>query len=812
MANTIIHKRSSVAGKIPATTDLEYGELAINTSDAKVFLKDASNNIKAINSWAGIHDKPTGLTDAATAATPSTLVLRDSFGNFSASTITADLTGNVTGNAGTATKLETSRLIAGKTFDGSQDVTLSTLTRGTYLTGSNFNGSAATTWAVDATSANTASKVVARDASGNFSAGTITANLSGNVTGSASNNVLKSGDTMTGFLTLHANPTNALHAATKQYVDNLEQGLKAKPAAKAATSANISATYNNGSAGTGATLTIAPTATLSIGGVSTWALQDGVLVKDQTNAAQNGRYYVSQIGSASVAWVLTRCPYCDTADEIPGAYNFITDGTFKGTGWVQTVANPSTFVVGTDPITVIQFAGAGEYTGGTGITVSGNEIALSNAPASTNTANTLVLRDSSGNFSAGTITAALTGNASTASKWATARTITLNGDLTGNVSIDGSANVTLTATVAANSVALGTDTTGDYVADVTAGSYITKTGTAGEGWSPTIAVDATTTNTANKVVARDASGNFAAGTITASLSGNASTATTLQTARTINGTNFNGSANITTANWGTSRTLTIGSTGKSVNGSGNVSWSLAEIGAAATSHTHAYLPLTGGTLIGGMRAPSSRFVGSGNGYSAGGIMVDGGGSGNTVFPSIGFHQPGLYGATLQCRAGDTFGFYDIDGVNLINVHAANFIGIAAAARYADLAENYVADAAYEPGTVLEFGGDQEVTLAIEAGSHRVAGVVSTNPAYLMNSECEAEHVVAIALQGRVPCKVQGTVRKGDLLVSAGNGTARAWDFRAGSNPRTGSVIGKALANFTPAPGEQGIIEVVVGRD
>ena len=75
-------------------------------------------------------------------------------------------------------------------------------------------------------------------------------------------------------------------------------------------------------------------------------------------------------------------------------------------------------------------------------------------------------------------------------------------------------------------------------------------------------------------------------TIAASLTGNASTATTLQTARTINGTSFNGSANITTANWGTARTLTIGNTGKSVNGSGNVSWTLSEIGAAASSHSH----------------------------------------------------------------------------------------------------------------------------------------------------------------------------------------------------------------------------------
>lgn len=116
-------------------------------------------------------------------------------------------------------------------------------------------------------------------------------------------------------------------------------------------------------------------------------------------------------------------------------------------------------------------------------------------------------------------------------------TVTLQGDVTGTANATmtdmGNATVTVTTTVAANSVALGTDTTGNYVADVTAGTYVTKSGTAGEGWSPTINVDATSTNTASKVVARDASGNFAAGTITAALTGNASTATKLATARNI---------------------------------------------------------------------------------------------------------------------------------------------------------------------------------------------------------------------------------------------------------------------------------------
>jgi hypothetical protein len=136
------------------------------------------------------------------------------------------------------------------------------------------------------------------------------------------------------------------------------------------------------------------------------------------------------------------------------------------------------------------------------------------------------------------------------------------------------------------------------------------------------------------------------------------------------------------------------------------------------------------------------------------------------------------------------------------IYADVFNGIATSAQYADLAENYVSDNEYQPGTVLEFGGEFEVTLA-EDGTNRVAGVVTTNPAYLMNSKCEGIHIAAIALQGRTPCKIRGNVRKGDMLMSGGNGFAR----RA-QNPQIGTIIGKALQDFN---GIEGVIEVAVGR-
>ena len=129
---------------------------------------------------------------------------------------------------------------------------------------------------------------------------------------------------------------------------------------------------------------------------------------------------------------------------------------------------------------------------------------------------------------------------------------------------------------------------------------------------------------------------------------------------------------------------------------------------------------------------------------------------------------------------------------------------ATSAQYADVAEKYVADADYEAGTVLDFGGAQEVTLCHSDMSNKLAGVVSTQPAYLMNDAVQGDHVITLALLGRVPCKVRGPIQKGDMLVSAGDGYARAENI-----PQVGTVIGKALEDFN---GDRGVIEVVVGRN
>ena len=176
---------------------------------------------------------------------------------------------------------------------------------------------------------------------------------------------------------------------------------------------------------------------------------------------------------------------------------------------------------------------------------------------------------------AATSALACTGNSATATKLATARTI--NG-----TSFDGSGAITTANWGTTRTITIGN--TGKSV-----------NGSGNVSWSLSEIGAAATSHTHNYAGSSSAGG---AATSALACTGNSATATKLATARTINGTSFDGSGAITTANWGTARTITIGSTGKSVNGSGNVSWSLSEIGAAAASHTHSYLPLSGGTLTG----------------------------------------------------------------------------------------------------------------------------------------------------------------------------------------------------------------------
>ena len=135
-----------------------------------------------------------------------------------------------------------------------------------------------------------------------------------------------------------------------------------------------------------------------------------------------------------------------------------------------------------------------------------------------------------------------------------------------------------------------------------------------------------------------------------------------------------------------------------------------------------------------------------------------------------------------------------------NFSAGTISATATSARYADLAENYEADAEYEAGTVVKLGGEKEITMSDSDNDSAVFGVISTDPAHLMNADCEGI-ALPVALAGRVPCKVVGPVAKGDLLISAGDGRAKA--DNAG---QAGHIIGKALGANEDG---EGVIEVFV---
>jgi len=171
-------------------------------------------------------------------------------------------------------------------------------------------------------------------------------------------------------------PTSALQLATKQYVDAVAEGLHVHASCAAATTGTLASitggtvTYNNGTAGVGATLTLSVALTVLDG--YTLLNGDRVLVKNEVASANNGIYTWATGGT-----VLTRATDFDTAAEMAsGDFTFVSNGTlYANTGWVQT--DPVT-VVGTSPVTWIQFSGSGTYTAGTGLTLTGTQFSITN--------------------------------------------------------------------------------------------------------------------------------------------------------------------------------------------------------------------------------------------------------------------------------------------------------------------------------------------------------------------------------------------------------------------------------------------------
>lgn len=323
-----------------------------------------------------------------------------------------------------------------------------------------------------------------------------------------------------------------------------------------------------------------------------------------------------------------------------------------------------------------------------------------------------------------------------------------------------------------NAGSLFVASTANIANNLTAGSI-----TAGDGTFVNLS-----TNTLAVAGASTFSGNVSATNFIASAGVFASTVTgTLQTALQPKITQV---GTITSGTWSGSFGAVSGANLTSITGA-NVTGTVANAATAVNA-----------TQLGGL--PASSYLASGAGAFAPGGTIE-------VGQYMDFHNgtTALTDYDVRFNVSGT----GVTGAGTLTVTGALTVtglitGTATSAQYADLAEKYLADADYEPGTVMIFGVDTETTISRVANDRRVAGVVSTNPAYLMNSESSG---VAIALQGRVPCRVAGKIARGDLLVASN----LAGVAMANNDPKPGTVIGKALANYDSDM--IGIIEVVVGR-
>ena len=367
---------------------------------------------------------------------------------------------------------------------------------------------------IDDSSGNVANTLVKRDADGNFSANIVNFQELRVDSKTALDTTVGSG-TDTGTVNVYSYRgiasillgDGATSGDKKTYYRNNEHVFQNADGVSQGT-INVGV-LTTGAAGTGGSL------------VGAWALSSGSSIDALSGTLKSATLTTGAAG---------------TAGTITGAWSLSSNSSLTfGTGTLDISTGTLKTRTLTTGATATTGSVVGAWTIGAGstfvaTTVQNQANSATITATSNNTASQIVQRDASGNFSAGTITASLSGNASTASsaaKWTTSRTITLAGDLSGSVSLDGSSDVTLTATVETNKVTLGTDTTGQYASTIsTSGSGISSTAAgADDGTAYTISLSSATANTGNTLVYRDASGNFSAGTITASLSGTATTAT-----------------------------------------------------------------------------------------------------------------------------------------------------------------------------------------------------------------------------------------------------------------------------------------------
>ena len=609
------------------------------------------------------------------------------------------------------------------------------------------------------------------DVSSSTVTGTFVGDITGDVTGTAATvteaaqsaitsvgtltSLAMGGDIAMGSNTISglADPTANQDAATKTYVDTIAAaGLHYHDPVRAEQEGNLTVTYDNGTDGVGATLTNASTqAALVIDGV-TMVVADRVLIYEQTDQSQNGVYTVTDIGSVSTNWVLTRATDADSygaSDKNAfgeGDAFYVQEGA-AGAGELYVMNTTGTITFGTTNITFAQISSAQIYSASTGLDLTGTTFSISH----------LGIQDLT---DPGADRIAFWDDSASTFEWLTVGSgLSLTGTSLTAVSTSYTAGDGLTLTGA------------DFDVDLTDTTVFTSA------------------NTASKAVVRDGSGNFSAGTITASLSGNASTATALETARNIGGVSFDGSASInlpgvntagnqdTSGNAGTATALetarNIG--GVSFNGSANID--LPGVNTAGTQNTS-------GNAATATLASTVDIVANNS-------------ANETVYIT---HVDGATGTQgLESSTGLTFN----PSTNTLSTTV--FDGESTTARYADLAEIYTTDSEYSFGTVVKLGGDAEITQTTQYCDTQVFGVISEHPAYLMNS---TETGLPVALSGRISVKVIGAIQKGQRIVSSDTpGVAQAIDDANINNVL--AIIGRALESSDNI--DEKLIECAVGK-
>ena len=617
-------------------------------------------------------------------------------------------------------------------------------------------------------------------------------------------------------------PVQDQDVATKKYVDNFATtGISFHSSVQAATNTTLATatggtityTQPNGAAnGVGALLTTTGSFNL-IDTSNVQTVGTRILVKNEANAVTNGVY--TWANATNIVRSTDTDEYgADSTTQLSiNDYFFTTAGNVNAGSAFVVNAPTGTITFGTSNITFATFSTSQVYSANTSAGISLNGTVINARVDGTTTA-----FDGGGNISVKASAALTTPNIGAATGTSLSTTGTITG---GNLATGGTASATGNIT-GGNVLTAGVmSSTGNAIhGNILTGGVASATGnvTGGNVLSGGL-ISATTTITGGNLATggtASATGNITGGNV---LTGGLISATANITGGNITGNILSGTTATVTGNINVGNVNATNHTGTTVSITGTVTSASVVGGVITGSSTSVTGTQTAASTVGGVITGSSASVtGIVTGASVvGGVMT---GTSVSVTGSVtggSLATGGTVSATGNITGGNlTVGTGTITGGNIVNsngngvgnigsstVYYNTVFAKATSAQYADLAEKYTADAEYVSGTVVSFGGTAEVTVTNTDADRRVAGVVSTNPSYVMNAGLESAHVATVALTGRVPTSVVGAVRKGDMMVAAGAGRARAE-----AEPAVGTVIGKALEDFD---GAEGIIEVVVGR-